>query len=366
MESQARELAALCKGAAAHRGWVQAAGGNGSVKDVGSDRLWIKASGFRMEEVGPGGTEGQVALRLSQARQMVDERRYLGLPAGAMQDRARQDLAQAALPGQTLRPSLETGFHALGGRVVLHTHPESVLAFLCLRDGKARLESLIDEPFAWVPYTHPGHSLACYVADAARDRPEARIFFMKNHGLIVNADSGEEALALTEQIITRCQEAWGPVAPSVSGIPMAEVPPSLLGRAKSAWGPGAACAFSRDPWLWSPLRGPVASWQALCPDDPIYSGPEVPLLEGAEDVERYLERRLASGADKVAARLRGQGCFLAARTARAQRFMEEMLHANAVARALAQGREGFEPLSAGQCAELLGMEGERYRQGLAG
>ncbi len=82
--------------------WAQGPGGNVSIKEDGV--LWVKASGRRLSEVAtPAGHSG-VALTDATAALAGDKE------------------ADARAFAVTPRPSLETYFHAIGPKVVAHTH----------------------------------------------------------------------------------------------------------------------------------------------------------------------------------------------------------------------------------------------------
>ena len=67
-----------------------------------------------------------------------------------------------------LRPSIETTMHALmSHKIVLHTHPVDLLAWLVLINGKDELEKLLQgENFTWVDYARPGLELTHAIRDA--------------------------------------------------------------------------------------------------------------------------------------------------------------------------------------------------------
>ena len=84
---------------------------------------------------------------------------------------------------------METAFHTLLDRAVLHTHAVYVNAITCLSGGRALANRLFGEAVCWVAYEAPGLTLARAVENACRhyrsehDRhPQA--VFLENHGLI--------------------------------------------------------------------------------------------------------------------------------------------------------------------------------------
>ncbi len=358
-----KELAALCSAAAAKGlDWAQAAGGNASIKDEAADSLWLKASGLRLAEVS--GESGWVRLKLSGARRLLADPALKSLPHGRQQDEAGKALLPLIQEGKG-RPSLEAGFHALGGRACLHAHLVEALGPLCLEEGRAWFAETLASTglnWAWVDYRPPGHSLALLVEEALKRQPGAELVLMKNHGPIAYAADGAGALGVLERLEAACAGRLGRLEP-----PAYEVQPRLfqdLGPALAMMVlPEAHWKVSHQPWVASLALDGEWTWAPLCPDDPIYAGLQVPCLEEAPDLEG-LKRLFGPAPRQAALALKGLGVVLAAKDARSLAVLEEMLYANARARALARSQGALRPLTQGQCLEVLGMEGEKYRQGL--
>jgi len=151
--------------------WVQGPGGNVSVKADGE--VWVKASGTRL---------AQVASNVARVPQAWVMAALTGDPE------AERDVF-AVSP----RPSLETYFHALGGKVVAHTHPVGTLLAACstMRDA-IKLDR--------VHYERPGLSLAIAVREKLDAGRSEQALLLDSHGLIVYADSAAAAVRLTYQI----------------------------------------------------------------------------------------------------------------------------------------------------------------------
>lgn len=164
---------------------VQGGGGNVSVK-VGAVML-VKASGVRLQAVDR--HHGHVAvdhaaLRARMAR-CDDERDY--------------QRALAELSAGTGRASVETGFHALLGPVVIHSHSVYVNVVACARDGRALLLELFPDA-CFVPYAAPGWAVTRALRAAIGEGAPPAVVFLQNHGLIVAADTARQAIALHEHI----------------------------------------------------------------------------------------------------------------------------------------------------------------------
>ena len=180
------ELASALGGAP----WVQGPGGNASVKD--GDQLWVKASGVRLAELAL--PHGHVRVPLATVRAAL----------------AGDEAADRALFAHTPRPSLETYFHALGARIVAHTHALGALLYACSSAPfVARPESNV---FA-VRYLRPGRGVARAIEE---QRGDAQLCVLRSHGIIAYADSTREAIELSQRFDEQVRQQFcetGPLAP---------------------------------------------------------------------------------------------------------------------------------------------------------
>lgn len=164
---------------------VQGPGGNTSIK-LGRT-MWIKASGTNLADA-----EAKsifVALDRETALAAVEGN---GDCRPAMFDRE-----------SSLRPSIETTFHALlDWAVVIHTHSVSTIAHGISETGVAvAMDRLAGLPFAIVPYRKPGLPLTRAIAEVAT--PTTQIFILRNHGLVIAANSVAEADQLRAEVERR-------------------------------------------------------------------------------------------------------------------------------------------------------------------
>ncbi len=173
---------------------VQGAGGNSSLK-VG-DCLWVKASGCWMADA------------LSRPVFVL-----LSLPA--VRDRLARgeadNLDTAMLSsGQTshLRPSIETTLHALMPQAaVLHAHALNSVTTSVLRDGADRFHEALgpDLTGVVVDYVRPGPPLALAVSRVLASGRVPDVILLRNHGVVVGADSPDAAAALLREVERRLQ-----------------------------------------------------------------------------------------------------------------------------------------------------------------
>ena len=165
--------------------WAQGPGGNVSVKDDGA--LWVKASGKRLVDVAYPG--GHACVDLEDAAKAL----------------AGDAAADARVFAVTPRPSLETYFHALGPRVVAHTHAVAVLLAACATAVPPELALTV------VPYERPGRGLALAVgrARAGMEESAAQTVLLASHGLLVYASTTDEAIAASRDYDARCRAHYG-------------------------------------------------------------------------------------------------------------------------------------------------------------
>ena len=166
---------------------TQASTGNTSVK-IGP-RMWVKASGTWLADAVSKNILTPVDL--ARARDSV---RHGFDPAITCHD-------SETVP----RPSIETALHAvLPHTVVIHVHSVNLIAWAVRRDGGPRLAHVLDGlRWSWIPYVPSGLPLASELARALSKRPDAEIFVLGNHGLVVGGETCARAEALLWEVERR-------------------------------------------------------------------------------------------------------------------------------------------------------------------
>lgn len=180
---------------------VQAGGGNSSFKES-NNRMFIKASGYQLADVSA--DDGYAVIDYSIIR---DE--FLNYPniADMPYEMAKSILQQAFIKGA--RPSIETFLHSISGKYTLHTHPIVVNVLACRKGGMEILREMFPDALL-VPYATPGSELSKtyfkFYMDKIRDTQSAiDIIFLKNHGLLISADSADEVIERTESVIRKIE-----------------------------------------------------------------------------------------------------------------------------------------------------------------
>ena len=351
---------------------AQGGGGNTSIKSAGGARMWIKASGLRLSQLRP--DFGGLATDLPALLALLRDPAVAALSPASAHQASVNRIQAAVLDGGSLRPSLETTFHAVLGRVVLHTHPVYLNAFTCMRGGKAALTKLLGSQLVWVPYAAPGFALGLAVDHAVQAHvsahgrlPEAVI--LENHGLIASGDSAAGVLALTERLVNLARDHFGPLP--AGALDLVDPPTAL-----AAWADGLAAALpATHPLVVRPARR-VALLAAdahsltagpLVPDVVVYCGRQVWLGVPTTRPADWLARHPAAlaQAGKAVIALPGLGPILAGPSHAFLDALEENLLAHILVRHLIARRGEAQPLPQPEIDTLANMESEAYRQGIA-
>ena len=353
---------------------AQGGGGNTSVKSADGRRMWIKASGLRLAQVAPG--HGYLETDVPALLALLADPALAALPRQAAHEAAVVATQSACPPGEALRPSLETTFHAVLGRLVLHTHPVYANAFTCLAGGQAALAEAWAAPFTWVPYATPGYALGRAVAQAVA-AGSATHLVLENHGFIAAGLSVEGVIAATEQLVAAGQHFFGPLP--ADAVLTTAPPPGL-----NTWAEGLLVALAHryalasgslavratrhvtlltaahDPERWL-LGGP------LVPDDVVYGGHRLYAADPARSPEAWLDAAPEAWTQtgRLILAVRGLGVLFAGPSASFLDALEENLLAHVLVRRLIARRGRAQPLPPEEVQYLLSMESEKYRQRIA-
>ena len=203
--------------------FIQGVGGNMSAK-VDRARMLIKASGYRLSEVGA--NDGLVMLDYPGVKNYYENiiQKKAPLPKEDME--IIRSFVLEKTPKRDLRPSMETGFHAFLGKYVLHTHSVYVNLVACALGGYELLKDILGNTateFAWVSYKNPGTELAVEIGAITKEHRDKfgknpKILILQNHGLIVSGESAEEILGLHKRINERVMAYFKLEAGSYSTI----------------------------------------------------------------------------------------------------------------------------------------------------
>ncbi|WP_224814315.1 class II aldolase/adducin family protein [Hasllibacter sp. MH4015] len=296
---------------------VQGPGGNTSIKQDGV--MWIKASGTELADAER--ADIFVAVDRDAARAEAD-----GDGDGSCK-------ATVLDPENTLRPSIETTFHAaLDWTIVAHTHSIAVLTHAVSPRGRdVARRKLSGLPVAFVPYAKPGLPLTRQILE--RITPETQVIVLENHGLICCGASVAEVAALMDEVEDRLTM---PVLRGGGGGPDAPAPDGFVWAAES-W-------LAKDP-----AAAALARAGSYYPDHVVFLGPALPQADHDGAPPAIL--------------VTGTGVALRDGATPSQKAMLRCL-----SDLLSRLPEDWtpEPIGADAEAELLNWDAEKYRQALAG
>lgn len=236
---------------------VQGAGGNVSWKD--GSVLWVKASGTWLAEAES--KEIFVPVNLTHLQDALAKQDFSVKPEMAV--------------SSDLRPSIETLLHALmPHRVVVHLHVVEILAYLVRVNARQIIENLVGDAVNWVfvDYFKPGADLARAASEKLKNRPDADVVFMGNHGVVIGGVNVDEIAATLQKLISKMQtEEIHTVPSNISSTRQAE----FIAK-------GYILCLDREVNLLAikdELIGRLRNEWALYPDHVVFLGPEANILE---------------------------------------------------------------------------------------
>ena len=190
-----RELAKISKQIGENPAYVQGGGGNTSVK-FGDKQMAVKSSGLTLKEVTE--IDGYSVVDFKAINS------YLNNP-----DEDENDFTQkirSFVIETDNRPSIETGFHALLGIYVIHTHSVYVNVLTCSVEGREILNRLFPQD-VWVDYKTPGKELTIEIKNKIRTSgDECKAVFLQNHGLIVWEKTADQVFNIHEEISNKIRQ----------------------------------------------------------------------------------------------------------------------------------------------------------------
>ncbi|HET6384133.1 MAG TPA: class II aldolase/adducin family protein [Armatimonadota bacterium] len=194
--------------------------GNTSAR-VDAETFLVKASGFRLQDIGP---EGFVRMRFDRCRELLDQTGLSDSDVKAGLQAARLDQAGS------LMPSVEAALHAIlletpGVNFVGHAHPVAANAILCsVRAKEAFAGRLFPDEIVCcgiapclVDYIDPGLPLARGVRDAVNDffalyEERPKVICLINHGVFTLGKSAKDVIATMDMFVKVCKILHGTFA----------------------------------------------------------------------------------------------------------------------------------------------------------
>ncbi|MDG1436748.1 MAG: class II aldolase/adducin family protein [Rickettsiaceae bacterium] len=175
--------------------FVQGGGGNSSVK-IDGNLMAIKASGYLLKDMSE--NDGFSFVNYHDIKGHISANKISNDTEDEFSDFIKGKTSQ--LNGYPkLKPSIETGFHALlPQKYIVHTHSVYANIVCCSKEGQGIVNELFPGA-VWVPYANPGKDITIAISDAVAGT-NTNVIFMENHGLVVGAESSDEAFSLHEEV----------------------------------------------------------------------------------------------------------------------------------------------------------------------
>ncbi len=320
---------------------VQGAGGNTSIKEVGT--LWIKASGLWLAHARQ--RDVMVPVALDPLLEALDRNDPACEKA--------QDFVMSEMNPSGLRPSIETTVHALmPQKVVIHVHCVETIATAVQTNGAAiAAERLAGIPHVFVPYARPGLPLARAIAERMQEKTS--VLILGNHGLAVAAETVADAAILLTDVSRRLtvQRRTAPAADL-----------AVLSRLAVDSGYCLPDDIRLHAVATDLESCRIAAGGSLYPDHVIFLGKGSVIAAPGETAASIEKGRTERGESLPPLLLfPGKGVLVEKGISAGALAMARCL-ADVTARIPASGRLRY--LSAAENAELLGWDAEKYRQKL--
>lgn len=339
-ERKINEMVYMSKFAGTSEEFVQAGGGNTSVK-LDDRYMIIKSSGYQLSEV-----EKDKGFSIVDYKKIVE-----WLEQG--EDEKENILEEVVIEGR--KPSIETFLHSITSDYTIHTHPLGVTVMTASQEGMEQLRKMFPEA-VFVEYATPGIVLAKKYFEAAKKAKENRIVFLKNHGLIVCADSMEEVVKKTKDIILEVNQYLKRNIETLNKNISLFEKINLLDRQMIVYdvtSESTKKAIKKADGVWE---------HRFTPDCVVYCGGEIFKVEQEEKIDEELEAYvLQYGIPKVI--VWGEDVFtIAANTGKAQEIGTVL---EFTAKVYLNGAVNkLEVLSKEEVSFLLGWDSEKYRSQL--
>ncbi len=316
---------------------IQGGGGNISFKDPDLNSIWIKASGKWLENAQKENIYLELALDKSKA--------WLGSGKHDFPLDWQKDKHQKS----TLRASIETSLHLLFDQaVVVHTHPVNILAHAIQKDPENIFNSHLGS-FNWAlaPYVKPGRDLANAIA-AHPKFGNCSIFVLQNHGLVVCADTPEQAQKLSLEVINALSSPARSYP--VNLIPLNTIAVSMARLGYRLPSNPKIHQLACDPLS---LESVTQNNNVLYPDQAVFLGKSAFIIDGPEQISP------ANKAPYVV--MPKMGIFI---HESASTMVEAMLLCHTEVLSRIRDGSSLNYLSDEQVAELTNWDAEKYRQSI--
>ena len=182
------------------KAYIQGGGGNTSVK-LNKNLMAIKSSGTNLKDMSE--EYGHCIVDFRMVNKFLNK--------NDVEENKFSEMINSFSKDEKNRPSIETGFHSLLGKFVIHTHSVFVNVLLCSKEGKKMIKQLFPDSI-WIDYHTPGRNLTLALKEKLEKIKESSneeiIVFLQNHGLIVSSSKHLRCLELHEKINDRIIDSF--------------------------------------------------------------------------------------------------------------------------------------------------------------
>jgi rhamnose utilization protein RhaD (predicted bifunctional aldolase and dehydrogenase) len=236
---------------------VQGSGGNVSWKD--GDTLWIKASGEKISDAKI--KDIFVPVNLIDLKKAINRNFFDAKPLVTIES--------------TKKPSIETMLHAIfPQKIVVHLHAIEIVSRLIWKDLRF-LEKNLSIPNVYaclINYIKPGPQLASVVYSALRSQPKLNVAFLKNHGVVIAANSINEIEVFMRALLLLFQNKL--YVQSYLKSDKTQINYEVINQGYIFLEDRELIQLSLNPQLYSKL---IELW-AICPDQVVFLGEEPSIL----------------------------------------------------------------------------------------
>lgn len=216
MQQTIKDLIEISQYAGNRADYTQGGGGNTSVKNSENGAMLIKASGYRLVDINE-----NTAFVAVDKKKIFDYYNSVDLSVKKDYEKESAEVSKSSVMEisgmQTLRPSVEVGFHAILKKYVIHTHSVYANIITCSQEGESLAEKLFkdkDFGFIFLPYINPGFELTLAMKNKidkyiAENNKYPEVIFMKNHGLVVTGDYIDRVKAVNTDVNETIRKYFG-------------------------------------------------------------------------------------------------------------------------------------------------------------
>ena len=305
---------------------IQSSGGNTSIKENGL--IWIKASGKKLRNA----LDDNIFVCFD----LEDLRKELANRPKS------ENLKIKNLCGSNLRASIETSLHVqIVNPVVIHTHSIDAIACSMFLDAREYIEKSLKEiNWKWIPYSRPGFPLAKEIKKAQGNK-NYNVLILENHGLVISANTINEAETLQRKVTERLKQKAREIKPAdliklthiLKKIPNARLPKDEVIH-----------SLGTDPWSFN-----LAKRNPHCPDHIVFCG-KYPWI---------VNNLLPPNSEVAYGIIKDVGVIL---LKNATSTIEEMLKAQAEILLRIPPNKKVNLLNDEECDEIINWESEKYRK----